>query len=160
VSSHSVTDNSGDPNTQTFYQLPSIVDPRVTRTFKFDRLNGQWSINGQFMDCNEIRFKVGQNTVENWILANATGDWTHPVHIHLEEHRILSRNRAVPPLAIENSRKDVTELHPNERVKLFFRFRDWLGRYPMHCHNVVHEDHAMMMRWEVVPDGGDNVEVP
>jgi FtsP/CotA-like multicopper oxidase with cupredoxin domain len=160
VSSNAVTDNSGDPNTQTFYQLPSMVDPRVTRTFKFDRLNGQWSINGQFMDCNTIRFKVAQNSVENWILTNATGDWTHPVHIHLEEHQIISRNRAAVPLAVEHSRKDVTQLHPEERVKLFFRFRDWLGRYPLHCHNVIHEDHAMMLRWEVVPDGGDNVEVP
>jgi FtsP/CotA-like multicopper oxidase with cupredoxin domain len=24
------------------------------------------------------------------------------------------------------------------------------GRYPMHCHNVVHEDHAMMVRWDIV----------
>jgi FtsP/CotA-like multicopper oxidase with cupredoxin domain len=160
VSSQSVTDNSGDPNTQTFYQLPAMVDPRITRTFKFDRLNGQWSINGQFMDCNTIRFKVAQNSVENWILTNATGDWTHPVHIHLEEHQIISRNRAAVTLGDEHSRKDVVQLHPDERVKLFFRFRDWLGRYPLHCHNVVHEDHAMMMRWEVVPDGGDNVEVP
>jgi FtsP/CotA-like multicopper oxidase with cupredoxin domain len=160
VSSQFVRDDSADPSTQRFYNLPQLAQERITRTFKFDRLNGQWSINGQFMDCNNIRFRVGQNSVENWILSNATGDWTHPVHIHLEEHRILSRNRAVPPLAIENSRKDVSQLHPDERVRLFFRFRDWLGRYPLHCHNVIHEDHAMMLRWEVVPDGGDNVEVP
>jgi len=25
------------------------------------------------------------------------------------------------------------------------------GRYPMHCHNVVHEDHAMMLRGDIVP---------
>jgi FtsP/CotA-like multicopper oxidase with cupredoxin domain len=160
VSSDRVRDNSADPRSQTFYSLPQIVEPRITRTFKFDRLNGQWSINGQFMDCNDIRFQVGQNSVENWILANATGDWTHPIHIHVEEHQILSRDRAAPPLAVEHSRKDVSQLHPNERVKLFFRFRDWLGRYPLHCHNVVHEDHAMMLRWEIVPDGGDKVEVP
>jgi FtsP/CotA-like multicopper oxidase with cupredoxin domain len=24
------------------------------------------------------------------------------------------------------------------------------GRYVMHCHNVVHEDHAMMIRWDIV----------
>jgi hypothetical protein len=23
----------------------------------------------------------------------------------------------------------------------------------MHCHNVVHEDHAMMIRWDVVEPG-------
>src|SRR5215472_17292469 len=47
-----VTDNSLPPSQQRFYSLPSTTPtPRITRTFKFDRLNGQWSINGQFMDC-------------------------------------------------------------------------------------------------------------
>src|SRR3989454_822890 len=162
VSSKNVKDGSVNPATNpTFYQLPSTnATPRVTRTFKFDRLNGQWSINGQFMDCSHFRFLVERNSVENWILFNATGDWTHPVHIHLEEHQILSRNRVSPSL-VERSRKDVTQLHPNERVLLFFRFRDWLGKYPIHCHNVVHEDHAMMGLWDVVtPGNADTKLVP
>jgi hypothetical protein len=29
----------------------------------------------------------------------------------------------------------------------------------MHCHNVVHEDHAMMALWHVVAEG-DDVNVP
>ena len=84
VTGPSVADNSVNPaSNPTFYQLPSTnVTPRVTRTFKFDRLNGQWSINGQFMTCDHFRFLVERNSVENWILFNATGDWTHPVHIH------------------------------------------------------------------------------
>ena len=162
VTGPSVADNSVNPaSNPTFYQLPSTnVTPRVTRTFKFDRLNGQWSINGQFMTCDHFRFLVERNSVENWILFNATGDWTHPVHIHLEEHQILSRNRAAPSL-VEKSRKDVTQLRPNERVLLFFRFRDWLGKYPIHCHNVVHEDHAMMGLWDVVtPGNADTKQVP
>ena len=161
VSSTPVADGSADPTTQTFYSLPdTTATPRITRTFKFDRLNGQWSINGQFMDCEDIRLHIQPNSVEHWLLTNATGDWTHPIHIHLEEHQILTRNRVPPPLAVERSRKDVTQLHPNERVELFFRFRDWTGRYPLHCHNVIHEDHAMMLRWEVDPNGGDNTLVP
>jgi FtsP/CotA-like multicopper oxidase with cupredoxin domain len=161
VSGQRVDDDSVDPATNpAFYQLPSTnATPRIVRTFKFDRLNGQWSINGQFMDCNEFRFTVQQNSSEQWLLTNLTGDWTHPVHIHLEEHQILSRNRVPPALAVERSRKDVTQLHPNERVQLFFRFRDWLGKYPIHCHNVVHEDHAMMALWHVEPEG-DNINVP
>jgi FtsP/CotA-like multicopper oxidase with cupredoxin domain len=162
VNDDAVSDNSVDPATNPhFYSLPdTTAAPRIIRTFKFDRLNGQWSINGQFMDCNDIRVHVQPNSVEHWILANATGDWTHPVHIHLEEHQILTRNRQPVTLAVEHSRKDVTRLQPNERVELFFRFRDWLGRYPLHCHNVIHEDHAMMLRWEVDPNGGDNALVP
>lgn len=173
-----VTDNSLPPSQQTFYSLPSTTPaPRIVRTFKFDRLNGQWSINGQFMDCGygnggtggesteTFRFTVQQNSVEHWMLTNLTGDWTHPVHIHLEEHQIISRNRMLlnssNPLTVpaDQGRKDVTQLHPNERVHLFFRFRDWLGKYPIHCHNVVHEDHAMMAIWHVQPQG-DNILVP
>ena len=161
VSANRVTDNSVNPATNpTFYALPSTnVAPRIVRTFKFDRLNGQWSINGQFFDCNEFRFAVQQNSSEQWILENLSGDWTHPIHIHLEEHRILTRNRVAPTLPADTGRKDVTQVHPNERVQLFFRFRDWLGKYPIHCHNVVHEDHAMMALWHVVAQG-DNILVP
>jgi len=163
VSGKSVTDESVDPATNpTFYQLPdTTAEPRIVRTFKFDRLNGQWSVNGQFMDCNTFRFAVRQNSSEQWLLTNLTGDWTHPIHIHLEEHQILSRNRVKPTVPGDLGRKDVTQVHPNERVQLFFRFRDWLGKYPIHCHNVVHEDHAMMAIWHVVPAGQeDNISVP
>lgn len=171
VSGTPVSDESVDPaSNPTFYQLPdTTAEPRIVRTFKFDRLNGQWSINGQFMDCGigpsgfseTFRFAVRQNSVEQWLLTNLTGDWTHPVHIHLEEHQILTRNRVRPSLPGDKGRKDVTQLHPNERVQLFFRFRDWLGKYPIHCHNVVHEDHAMMALWHVVRAGQeDNVLVP
>jgi FtsP/CotA-like multicopper oxidase with cupredoxin domain len=155
-----VADHSLPPSQQTFFSLPTTTDtPRVVRTFKFDRLNGQWSINGQFMDCNHPRFTVQQNSSEHWLLTNLTGDWTHPVHIHLEEHQILSRNRSAPTVPTDLGRKDVTQLHPNERVELFFRFRDWLHKYPIHCHNVVHEDHAMMALWNIEPTG-DSVLVP
>jgi FtsP/CotA-like multicopper oxidase with cupredoxin domain len=161
VGTKKVKDGSVDPATgPKFYSLPTTTDtPRIVRTFKFDRLNGQWSINGQFMDCNTFRFTVQQNSSEHWLLTNLTGDWTHPVHIHLEEHQILSRNRKAPTVPGDRGRKDVTQLHPNERVELFFRFRDWVGKYPIHCHNVVHEDHAMMALWHVQPTG-DNIMVP
>jgi FtsP/CotA-like multicopper oxidase with cupredoxin domain len=43
----------------------------------------------------------------------------------------------------------VIALKPNEEVKCFFRFRDFTGKYVMHCHNVVHEDHAMMIRFDI-----------
>jgi FtsP/CotA-like multicopper oxidase with cupredoxin domain len=162
VSGQNVKDNSVDPATMPqFYSLPDTTPtPAVTRTFKFDRLNGMFSINGQFMDCDVTRFTVTQNTAEHWLLTNLSGNWQHPIHIHLEEHQILSRNLMAPP-NFEMSRKDVTRLKQNERIELFFRFRDWTGRYPLHCHNTVHEDHAMMLRWEIQPSPqGDTNRTP
>jgi FtsP/CotA-like multicopper oxidase with cupredoxin domain len=156
-----VRDDSEEPEEMNFYSLPETVEPRITRTLKFDRLNGQWSVNGQFVgDLSTPRIRVGLNTVENWVLSNITGNWTHPVHIHFEEHQILERNGVPPSLAIEHARKDVTQLKPNSHAKLFFRFRDFHGRYPLHCHNLIHEDHAMMLRWDIDPDGGDDAMVP
>ena len=162
VDSTPVADNSADPEDLRFYSLPEIEEPRITRTLNFDRLNGQWSINGQFVDptFEEPRIRVGLNSIENWILSNVTGNWTHPIHIHFEEHQILARNGVSPSLMIEHSRKDVTQLRPNSRARLFFRFRDFHGRYPLHCHNLIHEDHAMMLRWDIDPDGGDGALVP
>ena len=158
VDDSNVPDHSVDPAFFQGYTLPDTTqEPAVVRNFRFDRLNGQWSINGTFMDCNRIRFTVKQNTSEHWVLTNFSGDWTHPIHIHLEEHQIVSRNRKETPFNYEIARKDVVKLRQNERVELFFRFRDWTGRYPLHCHNTVHEDHAMMMRWEIQPDGDTNI---
>jgi FtsP/CotA-like multicopper oxidase with cupredoxin domain len=137
--------------------LPNkTATPRASRSFTFERTSGQWVINGQLMssDCSQIRFQVQENSVERWTLKNNSGGWMHPVHIHFEEHQIISQNLAL--LNTDISRKDVFRLQHSETTQLFFRFRDFNGRYPFHCHNVVHEDHAMMMRWDIVPaPGGD-----
>lgn len=154
-------DRSADPATQRFYSLPSMgIAPRILRRFRFDRTNGQWAVNNKLMeaDCSDIRFRVKLDAPEIWELQNNSGGWEHPVHIHFEEFQILRRNGMAPPL-VERSRKDVVRLGRNEIVSLFLRFRDFEGRYPMHCHNVVHEDHAMMLRFDV--DGfGDSKTLP
>jgi FtsP/CotA-like multicopper oxidase with cupredoxin domain len=42
-------------------------------------------------------------------------------------------------------------LAPDERVEIFIKFRDFTGKYLMHCHNLTHEDHAMMARFDAAP---------
>jgi FtsP/CotA-like multicopper oxidase with cupredoxin domain len=187
-----VTDASVDPATHPqFYQLPSIITPRITRNFKFDRDNGQWTINNKFANCNELRFTIQQNSAEKWVLSNPRDDWEHPIHTHLEQHRILSRSnnggryssysgsssysRGSCPFGgggagistqfpgvpnVEVSRKDTTRLQGDEDVTTFSRFRDFVGDYPIHCHNTVHEDHAMMLLFQVQPNVIDNNQNP
>jgi len=160
VDDERVRDNSADPATMKFYDLPDKTEtPRIQRTFGFKRLNGMWTINDRFMNCDQMRFRIKKNSAEHWVLMNLSGDWEHPIHIHLEEHQILSR-QLDPVRPVEVSRKDVSRLQRNEHVRLFFRFRDFTGKYPLHCHNTVHEDHAMMLLWEVVDDDGDGKLVP
>ena len=60
------------------------------------------------------------------------------------------RNRPVP-VFMGGKRRDVTTLLPGDEIKIYFKWTDFLGTYVMHCHNVVHEDHAMMIRWDIVP---------
>ena len=131
---------------------------RITRTFDFDRVNGQWVINGRLVDCSQFRFAVQRNSAERWILRNGRR-WQHPVHIHLEEFRIIRRNRnAVTCGDVEFGRKDVVRLNEDDEVELIMRFRDFLGGYPMHCHNLIHEDHAMMLLWQVAATGDNNTQ--
>src|SRR5438034_794468 len=156
---NAVRDNSVDPADPTvrFYALPPRPTPRITRRFRFERGNGQWQVNGRFMDCDEIRFTVNRNSAERWILENNSGGWQHPIHIHLEEFQIVRRNgQLIPRGDIEFSRKDVVRLQFNEKIELVMRFRDFRGDYPMHCHNTIHEDHAMMLLWAVQDDANDN----
>jgi FtsP/CotA-like multicopper oxidase with cupredoxin domain len=128
----------------------NLAEVVAKRHWIFNRLNGAWTINEKVFNVNEVRAAIKQNTAEMWTLENKSGGWSHPIHIHFEEFRILSRNGVAPP-PWERGRKDVVVVGPNETVKIFMRFRDFVGRHPMHCHNTVHEDHAMMLRWDIVP---------
>ncbi len=128
-----------------------------TRLFEFDNQTDGWTINGLQFDANRVDELVPRGTTEEWTLRNLADDWEHPIHIHLEEHQIVTRNGQPPP-PHESQRKDVTVIGPGEEVVLRIRIRTWTGRYPLHCHNTVHEDHAMMIRWEVIDCGDDDCD--
>jgi FtsP/CotA-like multicopper oxidase with cupredoxin domain len=117
------------------------------RRFEFERENNVWVVNGKVFDVEQPAIVVRKGTAEIWTLKGK-GSWHHPVHIHMEEGRILSRNGR-PPAAHEAGRKDVFVLNPADELRIFMRFRDFTGKYMMHCHNTVHEDHAMMLRFDV-----------
>jgi FtsP/CotA-like multicopper oxidase with cupredoxin domain len=164
-----VADNSIDPATIPanqpvyFYAFPNTVDPpRITRTFRFERGNGQWQVNGQLVgNCNNIRFDIKRNSVEKWIFQNNSGGWQHPIHMHFEEFQTLTINGQAPAGTglITRGRKDVFRLEHNMEAVVYFRFRDFVGKIPLHCHNVVHEDHAMMVLGKI-SDVGDNKTQP
>ncbi len=163
VDGPTVSDGSADPATITkFYDLPSTnVTPRVKRTFKFKDSGGGWQINEEFFDGNDVRFTVQENSVEQWTLINDGGGWEHPIHTHFEEFQTLSINGRAPAISplVQIGRKDVLRLEADGKATLFFRFRDFHGKYPMHCHNTIHEDHAMMLRFDIA-DLGDTKGTP
>ena len=121
-----------------------------TRTFEFNRSNGAWQVNGRFYDEDRSDADVKRGSAERWILKNGGGGWWHPIHIHLEAHQVQSFNGAPPPI-YNSFKKDTTLLGPGDEAEVFIRFRDHLGRFVCHCHNIEHEDDRMMIRFDVVP---------
>ncbi len=148
-----------DSNVEDPSRIPDFMRrlPRVRlneavarREWVFDHDMGLWTINGSFMDPTVISAAPRQGTAEIWTLRNAGSSWAHPAHIHFEEGQVLEWN-GKRPSGVLRSRKDVYTLGPNDEVKVFYRFDDFVGRYVIHCHNNVHEDNAMMLRWDITP---------
>jgi manganese oxidase len=104
-------------------------------------------------DYNRVSAAPKFGTREVWHLVNGGAGWDHPIHIHFEEGQVLARNGSaanVPPW--ERGRKDVYRLRPGGSITITMQFRDWGGMFMEHCHNTMHEDNAMLLRWEI--DGG------
>ena len=161
VSADAVVDNSASLatlQTQVMVPMPNrAANPVVKkRSFSFNTKNGAWVVNGEFFNPSKISAYPVEGTAEEWTLTSG-GGWSHPVHIHHEEFQITSRDGKAPALD-DLSRKDVVRIGQASQgtsgtssITFYMQFRDWYGDYPMHCHNVVHEDHAMMIRWKLVP---------
>jgi FtsP/CotA-like multicopper oxidase with cupredoxin domain len=96
---------------------------------------------------------------EIWRLVNDSGGWMHPIHIHLEQFKLLSREdsgggQRKPAQPHEAGLKDTFILHENETARVITTFRDpnhhfdhtpgVLQDYVFHCHNIEHEDMDMM----------------
>lgn len=125
------------------------------RSWKFDRSGGAWSVNGRFFDPDVFSAVIRQNSAEIWSFESP-GGWVHPGHPHMEEFQILDRD-GKPPRVEEVARMDMLGVGDavfgtdnSGKARIFLQFRDWLGNYPMHCHNTVHEDHGMMILFNVV----------
>jgi manganese oxidase len=120
---------------------------------------GPWGVktdNGDMLaaDFGRVSAAPRFGTREIWTLRNGGGGWDHPIHIHFEEGQILSRNGSASNVpAWERGRKDVYRLRPGGELKITMQFRDWGGMFMEHCHNTVHEDNAMLLRWEIDDSG-------
>jgi spore coat protein A, manganese oxidase len=137
----------------------------TTRDFQFIRTNSKWTINGKTWEDvidSDYTFCMAEpeaDSIEIWDLTNTSGGWFHPVHIHLVDFQVLSRNGSAANVhPYEKGPKDVVYVGENETVRVAMRFagpsagEGWptpRGRYMMHCHNLVHEDHDMMMQFSV-----------
>jgi len=112
-----------------------------------------WDINGRKFDPDRVDADPILNDTEIWHFRHRAtmfpGRHVHPAHIHLAHFQILERNGAPPP-PHERGWKDTVRLEQGDDVRVAARFTDHRGRYILHCHNLEHEDHSMMARFDVV----------
>jgi FtsP/CotA-like multicopper oxidase with cupredoxin domain len=164
VLEEAVPDPSRVPDVLRPFPPTSATELRAARvrTFEFERTNGQWAINGKFAgDLGTPLATPRLGVGEIWRLVNGGGGWWHPVHVHHEFMRVLKRNGRLPfdgtgrdfGQSLERdglARKDTIVLGPKSEVEVFVKFENYLGPFAIHCHNLEHEDHAMMARFDVV----------
>lgn len=138
------------------HELLNPSDAAAERTFVFEMdkelndMNKMWVINGKPFDENEIYAKPKLGTTEVWTLINSSGQ-PHPFHMHLVNFQILTKNYETPadPDLVGTDDESLL-LHPGQIVKIIMKWEHFTGKYVLHCHNSEHEDHAMMMQYEVI----------
>jgi FtsP/CotA-like multicopper oxidase with cupredoxin domain len=114
----------------------------------------EWLINGQSFEAAKPLISVKKDSAGLWRIRNGGGGWVHPMHLHMEEHRVVARNGQTAPDGRhpdDTGKEDVVALDPSEDVVISRRFRTFTGPYVAHCHNLAHEDHNMMFGWEILP---------
>jgi manganese oxidase len=144
-------------------EIPAdVMQTAVRRDFEFARTGNTdttpWTIRtnggrGLPADLHRVDAAPEAGRWEIWRIHSG-GGWQHPVHIHFEEGRIISRDGGPPLLWERGARKDVFRVgdnptgHTAASMDVLIRFREFLGSFVEHCHNTQHEDHAMLLRWD------------
>jgi FtsP/CotA-like multicopper oxidase with cupredoxin domain len=105
-------------------------------------------IDGKPYDPDRVDHSIKLGTAEEWEIVNETGA-EHPFHIHVNHFQVV--REGVPPE--EWVWQDTVSLPADGSVKIRSRFRNYAGRFLLHCHILLHSDLGMMQNVEVLGDG-------
>lgn len=123
------------------------IDRRRTITFSENNASGKFYIDNKLFDPGRIDVRARLNTTEEWTVRNVANE-EHTFHIHVNDFQLMSVNgKPYDPRGWQ----DTVQLPVRGEVVIRMRFRDFLGKYPFHCHILNHEDRGMMANIEVVP---------
>ncbi|AFZ38210.1 Bilirubin oxidase (plasmid) [Stanieria cyanosphaera PCC 7437] len=138
------------PLPQKLIPVEALPEPDTVRRFEINHgmtpgMGMVFLINGQTFSPNRIDTQVRLNSVEDWEFNNI-GVMDHPLHIHVNNFQIISRNGRASPY---RAWKDTVVVSPGETVRIRTRFADFTGKTVYHCHIFDHEDLGMMGIMEI-----------
>ena len=143
-----VVDDSNVPAKLSTYAAVPEPSGLVHRKWRFSRGNAGdhkgWTINGRPFDPKDMQASVKLDQYEVWTFVT---DVHHPVHVHLAPFQVLRRGGAKPG-PYDAGWKDTVDIRPAEVVDVLVKFTAHKGKYLIHCHNLEHEDMAMMAAFE------------
>jgi spore coat protein A len=140
-------DGSSVPATLSKTAALTPTGSMTRRTMKFTRGGqGEWLINKQAFDPAVSQADVPAGSTELWTIVS---DFHHPFHIHNATIQVVARDGNAPG-PYDHGWKDTVFVNKGEKVQLAIRFSDLKGRYVFHCHNLEHEDMAMMASFRIV----------
>ena len=144
------SDDSAVPDRLSEIEQLDPARATVTREWRFTRsaTSGRlrWVINGKPFDPNRMDARPRLGELEIWRFGT---DLHHPVHVHLSPFQVVRRANGGPG-RFDGGWKDTVDVRPAEHVDVAVRFTGYRGPYVMHCHNLEHEDMAMMAAFETV----------
>ena len=146
----SATDDSSVPDKLSDVEPLEPGPNAVHREWKFTRgvVNDHagWTINDKAFDPGRMDARPKLGEVEVWRFYS---DLHHPIHVHLSPFQVLSRGNGNPG-EYDVGWKDTIDLRPAEFAEVAIKFTTYTGKYLLHCHNLEHEDMAMMAAFETV----------
>lgn len=111
--------------------------------------NPTFLLDGQQFNPNVVSQTITLGTTEEWHLVNNSQD-THPFHIHVNPFQVISVNgKPVDRYGYD----DTFPVPANGKVVMRTRYKDFDGKFVLHCHILFHEDHGMMQVVEIVRPG-------
>ena len=139
-------DHSSIPERLCNFETLDQKDATTTRFFDFSYggMEKGWAINGQPFDPSRIDAHPPLNGTELWHFHS---DRSHPLHLHLAHFQILAHGGR--PRASDAGWKDTISMYAGQTSSVLVKFNGYRGRYVFHCHNLEHEDMAMMGNFEV-----------
>lgn len=166
VMAFDVADAPVDTSDGTWNTLPYELDPHnevmalqpqdaiKKRHFRVKKTDSIWTIDDRgwadviASNYQDVIANPDLGDTEIWSFENSSGGWFHPIHVHLVDFKIIGGEER-STYAYEQGPKDVVYVGEGETVHLLMKFGPHRGRYMVHCHNLPHEDHDMMVQFRV-----------